>query len=376
MIHNSISTRRQFHSRLLLVSLSLCLLPPAADTAFAARTLIKNICRVKGQEENTLRGLGLVVGLKGTGDSDKSLPTMRALARAMELLRHPVAGPELDSRQVLESLKGTRNVALVWVSTTVPASGGRSGDKLDCSVSAISAKSLEGGRLAFAALHGPNVNDPTIYGLAQGRIQLDNFDYPVEGKIAGGCQLQQDIFNDFVKDGKITLVLDENHADFQIAQGVAEAINQQLGYRGDSGVALYRNEIAKPLDAVNIEVHIPEQYADYPVAFVAEIRDLPVFEVQTEARVVINERAESIVISGEAKIGPVVVTHKNITVEADAEQRAAASRFVPIDPDGDSPDLKSLIETLNAIQVPTRDIIEIIKGIDRNGRLHAHLIIE
>ena len=34
------------------------------------RTFLRNICRVKGQEENVLRGLGLVVGLNGTGEAN------------------------------------------------------------------------------------------------------------------------------------------------------------------------------------------------------------------------------------------------------------------------------------------------------------------
>ena len=38
-------------------------------------------------------------------------------------------------------------------------------------------------------------------------------------------------------------------------------------------------------------------------------------EPQTDARVVINERAGSIVIGGDVEIGPVVVTHKNIVIE-------------------------------------------------------------
>ena len=37
---------------------------------------LRDICRLKGQEENTLQGLGLVVGLKGTGD-EKVKPTAR-----------------------------------------------------------------------------------------------------------------------------------------------------------------------------------------------------------------------------------------------------------------------------------------------------------
>ena len=44
-----------------------------------ARTVLRNICRVKGQEENVLRGVGLVVGLAGTGEAADPA-TMRALA--------------------------------------------------------------------------------------------------------------------------------------------------------------------------------------------------------------------------------------------------------------------------------------------------------
>ena len=38
-------------------------------------------------------------------------------------------------------------------------------------------------------------------------------------------------------------------------------------------------------------------------------------EPQTEARVVINPRAGSIVIGGDVEIGAVVVTHKNMVIE-------------------------------------------------------------
>ena len=55
-----------------------------AVSARSAPALLRlaDICRVKGQEENVLHGLGLVVGLKGTGDKDLK-PTTRALAQMM-----------------------------------------------------------------------------------------------------------------------------------------------------------------------------------------------------------------------------------------------------------------------------------------------------
>ena len=114
----------------LLAALLAIVALPAAPAS--ARTLLKNICHVKGQEENTLQGLGLVVGLKGTGDNANSLPTVRSLARAIQLMGTPTG-----KRGPLELKEDVKNVALVIVTATVPAAGARQGDTLDCTVSSI-----------------------------------------------------------------------------------------------------------------------------------------------------------------------------------------------------------------------------------------------
>src|SRR4051812_2066104 len=100
-----------------------------AGTARADHKL-GDLCRIKGQEENALHGLGLVVGLKGTGDGD-SKATMRALARYMELMGHRV-GADAKGQASLDELKGVKNVAFVHVSATVPPGGAQQGDLLDC----------------------------------------------------------------------------------------------------------------------------------------------------------------------------------------------------------------------------------------------------
>jgi flagellar P-ring protein precursor FlgI len=209
--------------------------------------------------------------------------------------------------------------------------------------------------------------------LAEGRIHLDDPDHPTEGSIHKGCRLEQDIFNAFQKNGKITLVLDRNHADFQVATAVAQAINTQLGWKGARQSEA--SAMARAINSANIVVEIPESYADAPVQFVAQVMDLPLFELETEARVVINERAGTIVIGGNVEIGPAVITHKNITIETTNEQPGA--KFLEIDPgQTNAPKLKTLVEALNAIKVPTEDIIDIIKGLERDGKLHGRLIIE
>ncbi len=61
-----------------------------AGTPADARTTLKSICRLKGQEENTLQGLGIVVGLKGTGDGSSFLPTLRSLEKVMKVMGEPL----------------------------------------------------------------------------------------------------------------------------------------------------------------------------------------------------------------------------------------------------------------------------------------------
>jgi flagellar P-ring protein precursor FlgI len=335
--------------------------------AFAApadgQTLLKSICRVKGQEENTLQGLGFVVGLSGSGDGGRFLPTIRSLAKAMSLMGEPLGTSGLSE------LKDARNVALVTVTATVPAAGARQGDKLDCVVSSIgSAKSLAGGRLFLTPLLGPNRKDSRIYAFAEGPVSLDNPAMATTGRIHGGCRLEEEFFNVFAQDGKITLVLDQDHADFQVAQDVADLIN-------DFGLKSIGVTLAKALDQTNVVVAIPPQYRDDPVDFVSQVLGLPMYQVQTGARVVINERAGSIVIDGEVEIGAVVVSHKNVTVETGGA--AATAQFVPLDvQQASAPKLKALVAALNAVHVPPEDMIEIIKRLHRSGKLHARLIIE
>lgn len=344
-----------------------CLAAATLDTACAA-TRIKDICRLKGQEENTLHGLGLVVGLKGTGDGGTFLPAIRSLATAMQLMGNPIGqGGALE-------LKDTKNIALVMVTATVPGAGARQGDQIDCHVAAIgSAKSLEGGRLFSAALQGPHVESPVVYGLAQGAIELEDARVPTTAKVHRGCRLEEDFFNPYIKDNRITLVLDERHADFQVAQDIASLINSQLGFQAEG------NQRAKAIDQVNIVVDVPPQYLNDPVEFVSQVMALPVLDLRTRAMVVINQRSGAIVVGEDVIISPVVVSHKNMVVET--EVPLPEELFIPLAP-GNEPGaetpvrLKALVEALNAVKASPQDIIDILKAIDRAGKLHGRLVLE
>ena len=337
----------------------------AAAAGTAGRLMLKSICRIKGQEENTIQGLGIVVGLKGTGDNASYLPTIRSVAKVMTLMGG------LTAHGNLADLKDTKNVALVTVTATIPAAGARQGDKIDCVVASIgSAKSLTGGRLFLTPLIGPDPKRPRVYAFAEGSITIEGTTVSTTGRIHDGCRLEEEFFNVFTKDGKITLVLEKNHADFQVAQDVVDLVNSQMRMQVSTSTPL-----ARAINPGNVEVMIPSQYRDDPVLFVSQVLSLPIMEPRTGARVVINERTGSIVISGDVEIGAVAVTHKNLVIETGGT--GAAKPFIGVDAvDPSSPKLKALVEALNAVHAPTEDIIEVIKGLDRDGKLHAPLIVE
>ncbi len=348
------------------------------EAAAAGRAQLRNICRVKGQEENVLRGLGLVVGLNGTGEAGDT-QTMRNLASALESLGNPVSMTGRLDAAALEDLRKIKNVSLAIVTATVPATGARRGDQLDCFVSGINGKSLAGGRLAYAALTGPNAQDSQIYALCQGQLTIDDAEQPMVARVHDGCQMEQDVFTPFVKDGMVTLVIDRNHADFAVASEIAERINYNYGDQFSRSGAQqtasedeHSGQLARAVNAANVTIRVPKYYSSYPVAFVAEILDTTIDIVEPEARVVVNPRAGSIVISGDVEIGDVVVTHRNLVIEA-----GPVAQLAKVDPgEFNSAKLDRLIEALGNLKVPAEDIIEIIRGIDRNGKLHARLIVE
>jgi flagellar P-ring protein precursor FlgI len=342
--------------------LALLLLLPAE--AWAVR--VADICRVKGQEENTLHGLGLVVGLKGTGDGGEFAPTIRALGNALQRMGNPLG------KAGVTELKSAKNVALVMVSATVPAGGARQGDRLDCVVTSVgAAKSLAGGYLMLTPLQGPVIGSPRVYAFGQGPVHLSDPRQPNTGSITMGCRLEEDFFNPYVKDGVVTLVLDKDQASFVVAQDVADAINQsELAFQFQGTDEL----LARPLDGTNIAVTVPAKYREETVDFIAQVLNQRIGAVRTEARVDINQAAGSIVISGDVEVSPAVVTHKNIVVETGDNVPTAV--FVPVDPEQvATTKLKALVEALNAVQLPAEDIIEIIKGLDRTGKLHGRLMV-
>src|SRR4030081_3050244 len=115
-------------------------------TSSAHAVRIADITRISGQRSNVLTGIGLVTGLKGTGDGGDFQPAIRQLAQLLGAFDDPTTARDLADVQ---------NVALVGLVATVPKDGVRNGDKLDVYVTCWGkATSLKGGRLFPSLMQG------------------------------------------------------------------------------------------------------------------------------------------------------------------------------------------------------------------------------
>ncbi len=350
----------------------------SAPREASARVRLESICTIYGQKEFKLTGTGLVVGLNGTGDGGKNAATMRALAAAMKLMNTPV----LDMKE----LKDADNVAIVLIEAIVPQTGLRRGQKIDCYVSSfMGAKSLEGGRLLVSPVETAEIGDDSVAGLASGPVEIENDTIATTGKIPGGVTLEEDFISSLEKEFNsllvnkqnkrmVTLLLDAGHSSFYSASEVARVVNAEFEYEGG------KKEISKAIGPGVVEVEVPAQYYDSPVEFVALLLQISIENPHTQGRVVVNARTNTVVVTGEVEISPVVVSHKNLTVEVAGVGAgtggSAAKHFISL-PKLDQPgrqtpqQLKSLVEALEQLQVPTADIISIIREIHRSGKLHA-----
>lgn len=110
------------------------------------QVLVRDITTIAGVRDNPLVGYGLVVGLRGTGDSQQTIFTVQTLANAMQKM----------GVLIPPSTSVVKNVAAVFITATLPPFA-RPGERLDITVGSVGdAHSLEGGVLLMSALHGPD----------------------------------------------------------------------------------------------------------------------------------------------------------------------------------------------------------------------------
>ena len=346
---------------------------------------IGDVTKLKGQRTNVLIGTGLVTGLDGTGDGGQYAPTMRALAEMMQRLAAPVV--------TMDELRDADNVAIVSLEVVIPETGGREGDRLDVHVTSIgAAKSLKGGRLLVTPLiyHQPHVSG--VFATCRGPLRMIELENETTGVIDDGATLEQDVMLTFLASGSellttfgntwikpteryVTLVIDDRHAGWALASEIANTIDTDLSLVADV------DRVAMAADPRNVVVLVPE--GQIPAQWISGIEDLNLLMPVGQARVTIDRKSGTIVVSGNATISPVIVSQKGLTINVLSPEPLPdplnptfqEQRFIPIDPGGErEARVSNLLVALNRLQVPIDDRIAILTEINRMGRLHAELM--
>jgi flagellar P-ring protein precursor FlgI len=349
-----------------IVVILVALLALSATPAYAVK--VADITRLSGQRSNLLTGFGLVFGLNGTGDGGDYLPAIKPLASMLGKFGNPATVRELSN---------ANNVAIVSLIAKVPENGVRDGDKLDVYVmSNGAAKSLKGGRLYVTPMQGPLAGSG-IFALAEGPIIIEDPSTPTTGVVKGGVVMEADLPANFIENGKFTLILEDPSASWTIASTIAKIINDAESTNGET--------LAIAVDPKNVVVTIPPIERERPDSFISRVQRLPVPLLPTEARVQINERTGTMIITGDVEISPVVISHKGLTISTikpepiptPARPVVTQKTTVALDTTkAGGAKLQELVDALEQLQVPAEDRITIVKELYKTGMLHAKLIIE
>lgn len=358
-----------------------------------AQVRIKDIVSVENANQISLIGYGLVIGLDGSGDRSGSrrgaIFTVQTITNMLEKFGITVPREKLR----------TRNAAAVMITSRIPAFSSR-GSQFDVTVSSLGdATSLEGGVLLMTPLRDPSGGE---YAMAQGPVSVGGFNIQTQGgekikknhslvgRVPSGGYLTADPPNkNFDLNQAVNLHLLK--PDFITSKRIAEKINKSLS--SDSSKANY----AQPVSPGLVELHFPDSAKTQAqaVTFIAKIETLLV-RVDTDARVVINERTGTIVAGGNVTIDEVMISHGNLTIHTrsvpvisqpqpfsqggqtvvipvtDTQVKENIARTAVLK---QTTTVSELASAMNTLGLKPRDIIAVFQSIKQAGALNAKLII-
>lgn len=341
---------------------------------------IKDVARIQGVRENQIYGLGLIVGLQGTGDGAGSRANIQMIANMLEGFGISVSPNDLRMR----------NIAAVMVTADL-ATSARIGDRLDVTVSSIGdARSLQGGFLLQTPLQAANGQ---IFAVAQGAVSIGGFvvrgggssmqvNHTTVGMVPNGGIIERELdHQSYEKDGQVSVILVE--PDFTTASRLVAVIN-----------AVYEEDLAWARDEGTVQINIPSRYENNVISFIAELEELPI-RPDVQARVVINERTGTVVMGASVRIATVAVSHGGLSVRVEAsevvsqppsfsggstvvaeeitlEVEERPSHLAVVE---GTNNVRDLVDALNAIGATPRDIIAILQAIKASGALFGELVI-
>ena len=356
------------------------ILPAQADR-------IKDITSLAGIRANQLVGYGIVVGLAGTGDGNTGI--------TLQSLQSLVARFGITSS--VDGFNGDNAAAVMLTADLPPFS--KPGQTIDVTVSTIGgSESLKGGTLLMSPLLG---SDGETYAIAQGNVVVgglgvegaDNssltVNIPTVGRIPKGASVERIVQTAFLDTDFVILNL--HQGDFSTAFNISKTINETFG-----------DGMAMPLDKNSIRVRAPNDPSQ-KVGFVSMLENLEVEKASPPAKIIINSRTGTIVISGDVKVMPAAVAHGSLKVtvnedinvdQADATAVGAGANAnagpavqnpdteIEVEEDvakaflfGQGVSLSDIVDSINAVGATSSDLVAILEALREAGALNAELIV-
>jgi len=361
-------------------------------TTHATADRIKDLTTVAGVRSNQLIGYGLVVGLNGTGDGGAVPYTGQSLRSILGRLGVNVDGvlSDFDVAGTQASSIPADNVAAVMVTASLPAFA-KPGQSIDVNISTIgAASSLRGGTLIMTRLRGV---DGEVYALAQGPLTSTGVEVnaagdeitigvPTSGRIPNGATVERMVESPFNRSEYI--VLNVSTGDFTTSKEIVDKIN-----------AIFGEATASALDGVSVAVKAPED-PNSRVSFLSLLENLEVTPGEPSAKIVINSRTGTVVISRNVKVTAAAVTHGPITVTVSATNEvsqanpfADTGRTVELqnaDVAIEEPankmflfqpgvDLREIVDAVNETGATPSSVIAILEALKSSGSLRAELVV-
>ena len=390
--------RYLFNSLLLVMLVMLAVM--AVPVAQADR--IKDLASVATIRSNQLLGYGLVVGLQGTGDGSDVPFSGQSLRSMLNKLGVSVDGPlsDFDIGSSAAAKLDVKNIAAVLVTAELPALA-KPGQKIDVNVSAIGkASSLRGGLLIMTQMRGANGQ---IYALAQGSLTIATVEASAagssvstgptnSGRIPGGATVEKTVDTAFEKSEMV--VLNVHTQDFTTSNAIMYAINEKFG----AGTA-------SAIDGISIGLRVPQDITQR-ISFMSMVENLDVIPGEATARVVVNSRTGTVVISRNVRVTAAAVTHGSITVRiattnevsqpnpfsgnagaggagpAGATTTAVQNADVSVSEEKKpmfmfkpGVDLREIVDAVNQVGATPSALVAILEALKRSGSLRAELLV-
>lgn len=353
----------------------------ASPPATAER--IKDMAQIQGVRTNQLVGYGLVVGLDSTGDQTSQAPfTVQSLNNMLAQLG--VTVPSGVTPQL-------KNVAAVAVHAVLPPFV-KPGQTIDITVNSIAnAKSLRGGSLLVTPLHGL---DGQIYAIAQGNLIVSGFgvegtdgskltvNVPSSGRIPNGATVERAVPSQIAQGDSVTFNL--NDPDFTTATRLVASVNKGMG-----------DGIASILDGASIRVRAPMDITQR-VAFLSMVENLEVEPGAAAAKVIINSRTGTVVISSHVIVTPAAVSHGSLSVTIKEEQTVSQpnplsklgqtvvlnNSTIKVDQGSNrmflfkpGVELDQIVRAVNDVGAAPGDLVAILEALREAGALQAELVV-